>query len=436
MGLYTRLNLRAGIVRDWHNLNKILHLNIFISIARDNASHFYSDMRVRMYCCTCVSWVFCKSISKRHFVSIIQVTRSSRLSNFIMKNLIPTNIITGFLGVGKTTAITHLLKHKPKDEIWSVLVNEFGEIGIDGALLKTVNAHVREVPGGCICCVAGLPMKIALNMMIATTKPNRIIIEPTGLGHPEEIINTLLGEYYDKVLDLRATITLLDPRKLGDLRYTENENFQDQLAVADVVIANKTDLCGEQEQLAFATLMENFVPPKQAHYWVAQGELDAAWLDYPRVDRVLKNPQHHRKNLLNPQREMYNAAITLPEDKEFIRRENQANGFYSCGWMFNPKIQFDFNNLFGWLTGINTLRAKAVMNTNQGVFIFNSENGVLSVNQLDMQAANEILDSRIEIIDDHKIAADTVEKALMDTLLITAPERVNTVPEQLITATE
>ena len=334
-----------------------------------------------------------------------------------MKDLIPTNIITGFLGVGKTTAIMHLLKHKPHDEIWSVLVNEFGEIGIDGAMLKTVNAHVREVPGGCICCVAGLPMKVALNMMIATTKPDRIIIEPTGLGHPEEIINTLLGEYYDTVLELRATITLLDARKLSDVRYTGNANFQDQLAVADVLVANKIDLNGEQEKIAFTELVKSFVPSKQAHYWVEQGQIDASWLDFPRVNRALKNPQHHRKNALSPQRELYNAAITLPDDKEFIRRENNANGFYSCGWLFNPKMQFRFNDLFGWLTGINVLRAKAVMNTNEGVYIFNAENGVLSVNQLSVQEADEILDSRIEIIDDCKISAEDIERTLMSTVI-------------------
>jgi G3E family GTPase len=335
-----------------------------------------------------------------------------------MKPLIPTNIITGFLGVGKTTAITHLLKHKPAHEIWSVLVNEFGEIGIDGALLKTVNAHVREVPGGCICCVAGLPMKIALNMLIATTKPDRIIIEPTGLGHPEEIINTLLGEYYVSVLDLRATITLLDPRKLSDVRYSNNANFQDQLAVADVLVANKTDLCGEQEALAFNALLHNLVPPKQAHFWVQQGQLEPAWLDYPRENRSVKNPLHHAKNNLSPQRELYNSAIVLPEGKEFIRRENQANGFYSCGWLFDPKIVFNFNDLFGWLTGINLVRVKAVMNTHEGVFIFNADNGVLSVNQLDMQAAAEILDSRIEVIDDHLIDADILEQNLMATRLV------------------
>lgn len=337
-----------------------------------------------------------------------------------MKTLIPTNIITGFLGVGKTTAITHLLKNKPADEIWSVLVNEFGEIGIDGAMLKSVNAHVREVPGGCICCVAGLPMKMALNMMIVKTKPDRIIIEPTGLGHPEEIINTLLGEYYDTVLDLRATITLIDPRKLSDSRYTENANFQDQIAVADVLVANKTDVSSTEDKQAFDALLASFSPPKQASFWVEQGQLEAAWLDLPRAAHSVKNPQHHKNNRLSPQRELYNAAVRLPEGERFTRRENSANGFYSCGWLFQPEIQFNFNQLFGWLSGADFLRVKAVMNTTEGVYMFNAENGVLSVNEIPVQSAADILDSRIEVIDDKTIAADESEQLLLATIIATS----------------
>ena len=330
-----------------------------------------------------------------------------------MRNAIPTNIITGFLGVGKTTAITHLLRHKPVDQTWSVLVNEFGEIGIDGAMLKSVNAHVREVPGGCICCVAGLPMKIALNMMIATTKPDRILIEPTGLGHPEEIINTLTGEYYDTVLDLCATLTLVDPRKLTDERYTTNANFQDQLAVADVIVANKTDCCDAQDRENFNQLLHSFEPPKQLSAWVEQGAIEPEWLDLPRIPRPLKNPQAHRKNALSPQREFYNSAIQLPQDKDFIRRDNQGQGYYSCGWLFRPDWQFNFNLLFLLMTGLSVVRAKAVMNTDQGVHVFNSENGVLSVNQLDQSLAGDILDSRIELIDDHVINAEEFEAQLL-----------------------
>lgn len=330
-----------------------------------------------------------------------------------MRSAIPTNIITGFLGVGKTTAVTHLLRHKPTGETWSVLVNEFGEIGIDGAMLKSVNAHVREVPGGCICCVAGLPMKIALNMMIATTKPDRILIEPTGLGHPEEIINTLTGEYYDTVLDLRATITLVDPRKLMDERYTSNANFQDQLAVADVLVANKTDCCNPQDRENFERLVQTFDPPKHVSAWVEQGALDAGWLDLPRISRAVNNPQHHQKNLLSPQREFYNSAIQLPPDKDFLRRDNQGQGYYSCGWLFRPDWEFDFNLLFLLMTGLSVVRAKAVMNTSQGVHVFNSENGVLSVNQLDQSLAGDILDSRLELIDDQVIDAEQFEQQLL-----------------------
>lgn len=332
------------------------------------------------------------------------------------KKLIPTNIITGFLGVGKTTAITHLLNSKPADEVWSVLVNEFGEIGIDGALLKSTNAHVREVPGGCICCVAGLPMKIALNMLIANTKPDRIIIEPTGLGHPEEIINTLTGEYYDKVLDLRATITLVDPRKLSDARYTDNANFRDQIAVADVLVANKSDLYTAADQAKFDDLVAGFTPRKQAAFAVQQGQLALAWLDYPRRLHELSHPQHHATqgaNRLNPQRELYNAAIQLPEGQDYLRRENQGQGFYSCGWMFQPAIQFDFNQLFGWMTGLNLVRAKAVMNTDQGVYMFNAEDSVLSVKPLMMDGELELLDSRIELIHNAAMIVDELEVELL-----------------------
>ena len=64
-----------------------------------------------------------------------------------------TNLITGFLGSGKTTSILHLLANKDPAEKWAVLVNEFGEVGIDGALLSSSGAMIKEIPGGCMCCV-------------------------------------------------------------------------------------------------------------------------------------------------------------------------------------------------------------------------------------------------------------------------------------------
>lgn len=95
-----------------------------------------------------------------------------------------TNLITGFLGSGKTTSILHLLAHKDPAEKWAVLVNEFGEVGIDGALLADSGALLKEIPGGCMCCVNGLPMQVGLNTLLRQGKPDRLLIEPTGLGHP------------------------------------------------------------------------------------------------------------------------------------------------------------------------------------------------------------------------------------------------------------
>jgi G3E family GTPase len=142
---------------------------------------------------------------------------------------VPTNIITGFLGVGKTSAILHLLSQKPAHERWAVLVNEFGEIGVDGSLLngqysKEQGIFIREVPGGCMCCASGLPMQIALNQLLSKAKPDRLLIEPTGLGHPKEVLQVLSAEYYKKVLSVQKTLTLVDG-KIGNQDLAEKVNL-------------------------------------------------------------------------------------------------------------------------------------------------------------------------------------------------------------------
>jgi G3E family GTPase len=157
---------------------------------------------------------------------------------------VPTNIITGALGVGKTTLIQALLAQKPADEKWAVLVNEFGEVGIDGAMMSGQNptgVFIKEVPGGCMCCTSGLPMQIALNMLLAQAKPNRLLIEPTGLGHPKEVLQTLSEDHYKDVLDIHATLTLIDPRKLNDERWRAHPTFQEQVQIADVIVITKSD---------------------------------------------------------------------------------------------------------------------------------------------------------------------------------------------------
>ena len=169
---------------------------------------------------------------------------------------IPTTIVTGFLGAGKTTAINHLLSEKPAGERWAVLVNEFGQVGVDAALIGPVaGVFIREIAGGCLCCTAQPAFEVALNRLIRDTSPDRILIEPTGIGHPLKIISTLTGGYYRDVLDLRATICLVDARKLEDSKYLEHPAFRDQLNLADVLVGNKADYYTDKDRSAFMTLV-------------------------------------------------------------------------------------------------------------------------------------------------------------------------------------
>lgn len=310
-----------------------------------------------------------------------------------MANKIRTNIVTGFLGTGKTTTILQLLKNKPADERWAVLVNEFGEVGIDGRLLEQ-NAgddiFVHELPGGCMCCANGLPVQIALNRLLRKANPQRLLIEPTGLGHPAEIIALLRSELYQSVLDLRATITLVDARKLADARYRDNATFQQQLQVADVVVGNKEDTYTDADRKQLERYCHDYLPGKTLIY-SSWGELNPALLDQENRQQT-----HHRE---------FAAAspftVDLPETLPacgYVHKSRAADGYFSSGWIFSADFIFDYDKVFALLNGCKEERLKAVLITDQGVFGFNKSSEVLSEIELD-----DALDSRIEIIHNREI---------------------------------
>lgn len=318
---------------------------------------------------------------------------------------IVVNIITGFLGVGKTSAILQFLQHHRGQEKWAVLVNEFGEIGIDGALLAPSGIAIKEVPGGCMCCAAGLPTRVALNKLIREAKPNRILIEPTGLGHPANILKMLCDEDYADVLEVLATLTLIDPRVLNDVRYTGNDNFIGQIEAADILVAAKTDLCTPDQLSAFAD-WARAVRPDAAVEFLHDRTLQKAWLDQPRKVAVGTSTHAAPSLLLTPQF----SNTSLPTDQPLLRRQNQAGGFFSCGWIFNDDYGFDFDKLFALLNNLDVLRCKAVMNTGRGTFAFNLLDGALSVSELPHRA-----DSRIEFIAPDAINWDLLEDWLLQT---------------------
>ncbi|MET0377688.1 MAG: GTP-binding protein [Spongiibacteraceae bacterium] len=327
-----------------------------------------------------------------------------------MRKRIPTHLITGFLGTGKTTAILELLRQNQAlmRERWAVLVNEFGEVGIDGALLLGSGAEIREVAGGCMCCVAGLPMKVALNTLIAKTKPDRLLIETTGLGHPQALVDTLTGEFYGDVLDLRAIIALVDPRKLNDPRYLEHPIFRDQLAIADVIVANKTDLCSAEDQDRFDIFTQDYVPPKQRIGWATQGEFPLDWLDLAHGGQRVAPAIPPRKPSLLELPSTLPEPIELRDDEEFARRENTGDGYFSCGWLFADHIRFDQGRLFGLMMGLPVDRLKGVLKSGDTTFVFNHADGVLSITETAGDHEN-----LLEIIHREKLDWQLIEDQLL-----------------------
>jgi G3E family GTPase len=306
---------------------------------------------------------------------------------------VPTNIITGFLGVGKTSAILHLLKSKPANERWAVLVNEFGEIGVDGSLFQGQhsedgNVFIREVPGGCMCCAAGLPMQIALNQLLARAKPDRLLIEPTGLGHPIEVLEVLTAEYYFNVISIEKIITLVDARNLADPRYTEHATFNQQIAIADVVVGNKQDLYQPQDRVQLEHYAKSKSQSELEVIFTEQGRLSLTTLEGSTHASVGSHHHHHSKGA--EQDSLVNTP--LPESG-YLKAVNQGEGFHSIGWRFDSRKIFNRQALFLFLSGVVAERVKAVFITESGIFGYNLTPDALTEIELD-----DCFESRIDII--------------------------------------
>ena len=314
---------------------------------------------------------------------------------------IPVNLVTGFLGVGKTTAVRHLLTSHPRAEKWAVLVNEFGEVGIDGALLSEQGVVVQEVAGGCLCCVAAPAFTTGLNRVIRQHRPDRILIEPSGLGHPAQVLDTLSGPLYADVLEVRATLCLMDPRHLSSPRHREHPNFQDQIHLADVLAANKADLCSEVDRAAFERFATQLSPAKRKLGWVERGRLDVAWLDLGRSDgRRAAFPEAHAFLV-----ESGAAEHPARPDGDWLLIEGQGDGYRRAGWIIRQQAPWSADALRTFVDGLEVERKK-------GLFL--TDRGWQAVNQSEWSAIAAPLDgrARLELIDPRPLQAAATDRAL------------------------
>lgn len=150
-----------------------------------------------------------------------------------IKQKISCQIITGFLGAGKTNYILDLLENKPKNERWAVLINEVGNTVYPIEYLEGKGVFIHEVYGGCLCCSAGLVFQTSLNRMIKKAQPDFILIEPAGYAHLNNIVSLLGGSYYKDILTMKPTICMVNALQLEDQKYHENSGYQYLIKSAD-----------------------------------------------------------------------------------------------------------------------------------------------------------------------------------------------------------
>jgi G3E family GTPase len=164
-----------------------------------------------------------------------------------MSDKVPVTVLTGYLGAGKTTLLNRILS-EPHGQKFAVIVNEFGEIGIDNDLVVGADEEVFEMNNGCICCtVRGDLVRIIDGLMRRKGKFDAIIVETTGLADPAPVAQTFfVDENVGSKTKLDAVVTVADAKWLMD-RLSDAPEAKNQVAFADVILLNKTDLVSKDE---------------------------------------------------------------------------------------------------------------------------------------------------------------------------------------------
>lgn len=345
--------------------------------------------------------------------------------------------MTGFLGAGKTTVINQLLAIKPADERWALLINEFGRIGIDGALLASSQdgmaeqdkIAIREVSGGCICCTSQLPLQIAISRLLSEHHPQRLLIEPTGLAHPRELIMQLSAPHWQTALNMQSVITVLSGVQWQQDKYRHHDGFQAHVRDADVLVINRYAQLSDNEKQA----MQQWIAKLNAQVkiiWAAfpQAAPDIANLSHTHLSESnmlelntqLTKPSHviskqRTVNIAHAQKSIINlpsqsnALSTALSSNAFTDRDNaqtdtdielpyryheKQQDILLAGWRLPAEYILKADDLQNWLLNLpNWQRIKGVVHTSDGWLQINFTADSLTTSTVDAQ-----VDSRLEII--------------------------------------
>ena len=317
---------------------------------------------------------------------------------------IPTHVIGGPLGAGKTSLIRQLLAQRPPGERWALLINEFGQIGLDAALLSRDEdgVTINEIAGGCLCCVNGVPFQVGLGRLLRKARPDRLLIEPSGLGHPTELIKQLERSPWTGILDVQPLVIVLDAVDLAAGKALP-EAQRESLAMAGLIVINKAGSVDKSEHALISRSL-----PSIATVWTDQGYMSVD--NFPRKSyqqsRLKPVDDLPRANVLDASRGLWiNPRVPL-----CLSQQGEAG--WSIGWKWHPSVQFDTSSVYNFLRHWTWRRAKLVIH---------SADGWQSLNALDGQAASWQpsvwrRDSRIELIFDQPQSQETLQQDLQDCL--------------------
>lgn len=320
-----------------------------------------------------------------------------------MLNQIPTHLIAGPLGAGKTSLIRQLLVQKPADERWAVLINEFGQIGLDAALLTTdaQGIGLAEVPGGCLCCVNGAPFQVGLGRLLRKARAQRLLIEPSGLGHPAELLRQLSEPPWQGVLSLQPAVMVLDAAALAAGEPLA-EVQQAALAQMGLLVLNKAEALDE---VARAELLKSL--PELPRVWTSQGRLD-----FEQLPGFAAKAGDAGAELALPTGTALPGALWLEPGTPICQVQQQAEG-WSIGWRWHPSQRFELLRVQQWLGELPWRRAKLVLQTNAGWLSANA----LAGEALCWRESEWRKDSRLELIFHEAQDADALRHGFLACLL-------------------
>jgi len=315
---------------------------------------------------------------------------------------IPTHVIAGPLGAGKTTLIRHLLAQRPASERWAVLINEFGLVGLDAALLSRDEDGIAigEVAGGCLCCVNGMPFQVGLARLLRKSRPDRLFIEPSGLGHPLQLLAQLQQAPWAGVLTTQPLLVVVDAQSM-----VRNERLpeaqQQAFAASESVVFNKSEAVDDCSRLLISRKFNG-----KKVFWTIQGKLPLSDLpvvpsgivDNALVDNVIAH------NPGNP------SAALWTDPRQPICLAQLGEGGWSIGWRWHPGQQFYPQRLQAFLRAWPWRRAKGVIHSVEGWQSFNGLNGDIPA----WQPSDWRRDTRIELIFDQPQSQPALQAGLSE----------------------